>query len=239
MELLISADAASVAEALVTQLHRLLEEKPDAVIGLATGRTPMLAYSLLARDQYLGPDLSQAKFVMLDEYLGLQHGSPDTYRRVLEDRVLTPLGLDQEQLISFNSATTNAEEDAALFEQQLATIGGVDLQILGIGRNGHIGFNEPGSSFDSRTRRVQLSEITRQDNAATLVSESVVPREAITQGIGTILQAKRIALIATGAAKNAILQEAIYGPSSSELPASALRDHPDCVFIVDQLAQPS
>ncbi|WP_158865902.1 glucosamine-6-phosphate deaminase [Leifsonia sp. AG29] len=225
-----------VAEALVARVRDAILTKPDAVIGLATGRTPMLAYQLLGQEARAGLDLTRARFVMLDEYLGLDPSSPDSYANVLRENFIRPLGLDDEQMLTLRTDAADVVAEAAEYEQSLNALGGVDLQILGVGRNGHIGFNEPGSPFDSCTRRVRLADMTRLDNAPTLVYETAVPEHAITQGIATILRARRIAVVATGASKATAIARCLTGEVSSDLPISALHRHPQCELIIDRAA---
>lgn len=233
MQLSIKDHHGLVAEALVARVRDAIQSKPNAVIGVATGRTPMEAYRLLALERE-SLDLSRARFVMLDEYLGLASTSPDSFQSVLRRQVLKPLGLRDEQLIVMASDTKDVLTETLRFERKLAKCGGVDLQILGVGRNGHIGFNEPGSRFDSLTRRVSLTYMTRSDNAPTLIQESTVPVEAMTQGIATILRARSIVVIATGEAKAPIIARALNEPASADLPISALRAHAACELIVDR-----
>jgi len=225
-----------VADALVARVRDALLCRSNPVIGLATGRTPLLAYATLAAQARDLPGLDRATFVMLDEYLGLPPDSPDRFANVLRRHVLGPLGVDDSRLVLLNPDATDIGLECEQFESRLRELGGVDLQILGIGTNGHIGFNEPGADRDSRTRVVRLDDSTIADNTSALIAADEVPRYAITQGIGTILEAREIVLAATGVSKVDIIAELVDGGVDQKVPASALRRHPNTTVIVDQEA---
>lgn len=223
-----------VADALVARVRDALVCRSNPVIGLATGRTPLLAYATLAAQSRDLPGLDRATFVMLDEYLGLPTDSPDRFANVLRKHVLGPLGLDDSRLVRLNPDAADLGLECERFEGRLRELGGVDLQILGIGTNGHIGFNEPGAHGDSRTRVVRLDDSTIADNTSALISADEVPRYAITQGLGTILDAKEIVLAATGVSKAEIIAELVDGGVDEKVPASVLRHHPNTTVIADQ-----
>jgi glucosamine-6-phosphate deaminase len=222
-----------VAEALVARVRDALTSRDHPVIGLATGRTPLLAYATLASFSGNFPGIERATFVMLDEYLGLPAHSPDRFSSVLRQHVLGPLGVDDSRFIALDPQAEDIAQECQRFESRLVDLGGVDLQILGIGTNGHIGFNEPGAAFDSRTRVVRLADSTVADNRSTLVSTGEVPRYAVTQGIGTILDAREIVLAATGTAKADIIAQLVDGASDPRVPACALRLHDNTTVLVD------
>ena len=224
---------ALVADAIVSLVRR----KPDAVLGLATGSTPLATYRALARrivDD--GIDVRGVRGFALDEYVGLPPGHPQSYRAVITREVVEPLGLTPELVRVPNGDPATIEHAGADYESAIKATGGVDLQILGIGRTGHIGFNEPGSSLASRTRVKTLTEATRRDNARFFDSPADVPMHCITQGIGTILRARHLVLLAFGEAKADALAAAVEGPVSASRPGSAIQLHPHTTVIIDEAA---
>jgi glucosamine-6-phosphate deaminase len=181
-----------------------------------------------------GVDLSHLTAFALDEYVGIDPAHPESYRSVIHRDVTVPLGLDPERVNLPPGNATNLDDAAAGYERAIVAAGGVDLQILGIGTNGHIGFNEPGSARDSRTRVVALDESTRSDNARYFEGDiDAVPSHAMTQGIATILDARRLVLVAHGASKARAIAAAVLGPVTSALPASFLQTHSDATIVLD------
>ena len=212
---------------------RLVAAKPDAVLGLATGSTPLpLWHALAAR----ALDLSRVRGFALDEYIGLPPGHPESYRAVITREVVEPLGLTPALVHVPGDDGGPVETAGARYEAAIAAAGGVDIQVLGIGRTGHIGFNEPGSSLASATRVKTLTEQTRLDNARYFDSLDDVPRHCLTQGLGTILRARHLLLFAFGEAKAAAIAGAVEGPVSASLPGSAIQLHPLVTVIVDEAA---
>ena len=212
---------------------RLVARKPDAVLGLATGSTPLpLWHALAAR----ALDLSRVRGFALDEYIGLPPGHPESYRAVITREVVEPLGLTPSLVHVPGDDGGPVEGAGERYEAAIAAAGGVDIQVLGIGRTGHIGFNEPGSSLASATRVKTLTEQTRIDNARFFDSLDDVPRHCLTQGLGTILRARHLLLFAFGEAKAAAIAGAVEGPVSSSLPGSAIQLHPLVTVIVDGAA---
>lgn len=212
-------------------------ERPDAVIGLATGSSPVPVYAELARRVGMGDlDLSRARFFALDEYVGLTPDHPMSYRAFLDEHVTYPCGLDPAQLRVLDGRAADLTAECADYEAAISSAGGIDLQILGVGHNGHIAFNEPTSSFASRTRIVALTQQTVDANARFFDDSSPVPLLALSQGIGTILEARRLVLIANGAGKAPAIRSAIEGDLTSNVPASALQLHPKVTFLVDEYA---
>lgn len=207
------------------------------VLGVATGASPRPVYEELVRRFACG-DLTtnDLRLAALDEYVGLGRDHPDGYRSTLQREVAVPLRVPVDRLLVPAAWESDLDRAAAGFENALRALGGVDVQLLGIGANGHIGFNEPGSPLDGRTRVVSLDDRTRRDNAVHLTVATEVPRSAITQGIGTILEAGRLVLLAYGRSKTAAVRAALYGPIDSACPASAIRLHPDVVVIADSAA---
>ena len=229
------ADAAGtiVADAIVSLIH----SKPDAVLGLATGSTPLTTYRALARriaDDAI--DVRGVRGFALDEYVGLPAGHPESYRAVIAREVIEPLGLTPELVRVPNGDPASIEHAGADYEAAIVAAGGVDLQILGIGRTGHIGFNEPGSSLASLTRVKTLTERTRADNARFFDAPGDVPVHCITQGIGTILRAHHLVLLAFGEAKAHAVAAAVEGPITASQPGSAIQLHPHATIVVDEAA---
>lgn len=240
MEVVIVPDSAAGGELIAEAMAGLLRRKPDALLGVATGSTPIPIYeALAAKVRASEVDASRARICQLDEYVGLPSGHSESYRSVVLREVVEPLGLTA---ASFMGPDGTAEDVAAAcveYDRALAEAGGVDLQLLGIGTDGHIGFNEPCSSLASRTRIKTLTEQTRQDNARFFNGLHEVPHHVITQGIGTILEARHLVLLATGEAKADAVALAVEGPLSALVPASALQLHPHATVVVDEAAASS
>lgn len=226
------AAGALVAEA----IERLVGSKPDAVLGLATGDTPLPVYRALAERVRSGLDLSRVRGFALDEYVGLPASHPQSYHSVIGNEVVKPLGLDPAGVHVPDGRPLGIETAGERYEAALLASGGIDLQLLGIGTDGHIGFNEPGSSFASLTRVKTLTRQTRADNARFFDSIDDVPVHSITQGLGTILRAKRLVLLAFGAQKAHAVAAAVEGPLSASVPASAIQMHPRATVVVDEEA---
>ena len=218
-----------------------LMERPSLTLGLATGATMVQLYGTLgarAADQRAHRlTFREATIFALDEYRGIAPSHPGSCRQFLEQHFFSVVDVDFLRVHSLNGLCGDPALECARYERAIEASGGLDLQILGIGVNGHIGFNEPGSAFDSRTRLVQLSEVTRRQNAAAWGGdEARVPAEALTMGIGTICAARTCVLLAFGEAKAAAVAAAIEGPSTRDVPASALPRHPNVTFVLDELA---
>ncbi|WP_327065328.1 glucosamine-6-phosphate deaminase [Kitasatospora sp. NBC_01250] len=237
MEIVIVPDAAAGGELIATAIAELLTGKPDALVGVATGSTPLPIYQALAAKVRAGAlDVSRARICQLDEYVGLPQGHPESYRSVVLREVLEPLGIAESAFLGPDGSADDIAAAATAYDHALAEAGGVDLQLLGIGTDGHIGFNEPCSSLASRTRIKTLTEQTRVDNARFFDSIDQVPHHVITQGIGTILEARHLVLLATGEAKAEAVAQAVEGPLSAFVPASALQLHPHATVVVDEAA---
>lgn len=215
----------------------LVRSKPNATIGLATGRSPTGLYERLIRSCHSGEvDFGQCRFVQLDEYVGLARDDHRCYQNELRRRFLDPVGVEQQQFLSLDVWAPSRDSVCATFEAALERLGGVDLQLLGIGANGHIGFNEPMSSLASLTRTTRLQSSTRRDAAAMFGRDEDVPTEVVTQGIGTVLRARQLLVLAFGGAKATALAAALEGPVRCAVPASALQMHPHAVVLVDHEA---
>jgi glucosamine-6-phosphate deaminase len=237
MQVHVVASPAEVARLAGARIGRLIRENPRAVLGLATGSSPLGIYADLARqvaDE--GLDCSQITTFALDEYVGLPPGHPESYREVLLRDVVRPLGMSPADLHVPDGAARDVPAACADYERRIAEAGPIDLQILGIGANGHIGFNEPTSSFASRTRIKTLAPRTRADNARFFDSPEQVPTHCLTQGLATILESRTALLVAQGDGKAAAVAAMVEGPVSAMWPATALQLHPDAIVIVDEAA---
>lgn len=209
----------------------LVAAKPDAVLGVATGSTPLSAYRALAARSL---DLCRLRAFALDEYVGLDLDAPQSYHSVIAREVTEPLGLDPARVHVPGEGPLEAAGEA--YERAILDSGGVDLQLLGLGTDGHIGFNEPGSSLASPTRIKTLAEQTRRDNARFFGSLDEVPVHCITQGLGTILRARHLILLAFGDRKAEALAAAVEGPVSARVPGSVIQLHPRVTVIIDESA---
>src|SRR4051794_11737864 len=209
------------------------------VLGLPTGSTPVGLYRELIRlHKEAGLDFTRVVTFNLDEYFPMSPDDPHSYRRWMNETFFSHVNLPP-QNIHIPDGTIPAEdveEYCARFEQQIRRAGGIDLMVLGIGRTGHVGFNEPGSTRNSRTRLVTLDPVTRRDAASSFFGEENVPHQALTMGVGTILESKRIVLLAFGEHKAAIVARAVEGPMTDAVTASYLQQHPDATFLLDESA---
>lgn len=236
-EIVVVRDQQAAGELAAHIMVDLITRIPDAVLGLATGSTPLALYRALAATvASTGVDVSRVRGFALDEYVGLPAGHPESYRAVITRDVVEPLGLTPALISVPNGSLGGIEHAGADYERAIAAAGGVDVQILGIGTDGHIGFNEPGSSFASSTRVKTLTEQTRRDNARFFPSEANVPMHCITQGLGTILRARHLLLLAFGDGKANAVAGAVEGPVSASNPGSAIQLHPHATVIVDEAA---
>jgi glucosamine-6-phosphate deaminase len=230
-------DAAAVAEHVARLFADLLDHRPDAVLGLATGATPIPIYRrLVAQVRHGRLSFRQAASFNLDEYVGIGADHPASFRHAMQRHLFDHVDLDPARAHVPDGSAADLEAEAARYEHTIRQAGGIDLQLLGIGRNGHIGFNEPGSALDSRTRVVTLAPATRAANRRAFPPGETVPTRALTMGIGTILEARAIVLVATGAAKASAVAAALEGPVAPSCPASALQAHRGAAIICDAAA---
>jgi len=238
MKISVLSSGDTVAEALADRLAATLREKADAVLGLASGRTPVDGYAEMQRLHAAGQmDWSRASTFNLDEFAGIDGGHPGSFRTFMEDHLFAGVNLRPERIHFLDGAAADLDAECERYEAAIAEAGGIDLQILGIGSNGHIGFNEPGDDLPVRTHRVRLMESTRRDNAALFGHDpSKVPSEALSMGIGTILHARRIVLVATGAKKAECIRQSVNGRITTRVPASMLQVHPDVEMLLDEEA---
>lgn len=211
--------------------------KPDCVLGLATGSTPIGTYEQLIRWYEKGDlDFSQVHSINLDEYRGLSPENEQSYRYFMNMHLFDKINIDKKNTFVPDGLEPDKEKACRDYEEIIHAHDGVDLQILGLGHNGHIGFNEPGSAFEKETHCVTLTENTRQANARFFASMDEVPTEAYTMGIKSIMQAKKIVVIVSGESKNEIVKKAFQGPITPEVPASVLQLHNDVTLVGDEAA---
>jgi glucosamine-6-phosphate deaminase len=238
MEVVIVQDQVSGGALVGDAIQTLLDKRPTAVLGLATGSSVRPVYDdLIARYRAGALSFARARGCQLDEYVGLPAGHPSSYRAFIKREVTSQLDFAADAVIGPDGSADNLPEACARYEQALSGFGGVDLQLLGIGTDGHIGFNEPVSSLGSRTRLKTLTERTRRDNARFFGGDiDAVPRHVITQGIATILEARHLVLLAWGSGKARAVANCIEGPVSAMAPASAIQLHPHVSVIVDESA---
>ena len=233
MQVVVVEDRDAVGRLAASQVLAALRADPALVLGVATGSSPLTTYQALAAAR---ADFSQVRIVALDEYVGLPEDDPRSYHAFVRREVAEPLGIPRENVLVPDGNAGDPAAACTAYEAAIRDLGGVGLQLLGIGRNGHVGFNEPGSPFSSRTRMARLSETTRADNARFFGTPGDVPAFCLTQGIGTILEASTIVLVASGAHKAAAVAAAVEGPVTEACPASALQGHPDVRVVVDREA---
>ena len=211
--------------------------KPDCVLGLATGSTPIGTYKELIKAYENGDlDFSQVKTANLDEYRGLEKTNDQSYDYFMKDNLFNHININFDNLNIPNGEKPDAEEECARYEAVVKALGGQDLQLLGMGHNGHIGFNEPCDKFVKDTNCVTLAQSTIDANARFFASKEEVPTQAYTMGIGTIMQAKKILVVVSGADKADIVEKAFFGDITPQVPASILQLHEDVVVVGDEAA---
>jgi glucosamine-6-phosphate deaminase len=211
--------------------------KPESVCVLPTGRTPEGLFRVLIEAHHAGDaDFSRLRFVVLDEYTGIAADDRRSLHQWLRRALLDGLGISPSRIAAFDPSAADIDAECARVERVIAEWGGIDLAIVGLGPNGHVGFNEPGSAPDSRTRRISLTEESVTSNAGYWGSAADVPRHALTLGIGTLREARKIILMVSGQAKAGILARALEGPVSPDVPASLLRNHTDFTVVADRAA---
>ncbi|GAB2485138.1 glucosamine-6-phosphate deaminase [Promicromonospora xylanilytica] len=237
MEVVI-APAQELARLAADAVEVLLGTTPDAVLGLATGSSPLAVYDELARRHTeQGLSFARARAFMLDEYVGLREDHPERYRNVIEKEFTSRVDLAPGAVQGPDGLADDLPAACAAYEAAITDAGGVDLQLLGIGTDGHIAFNEPGSSLASRTRIKTLTKQTRQDNARFFGgSVEQVPRHCLTQGLATIMSARHLVLLASGRAKAEAVHQLVEGPISAMWPATIMQTHPHATVLVDDAA---
>jgi glucosamine-6-phosphate deaminase len=233
MEIIIQPTQEAATDIAARIIARLLREKPNAVLGLATGSTPVLLYRKLIE---MNLDWSQVTTFNLDEYIGLPRDHPQTYHSFMWENLFQHINIPKENIHIPDGNAEDVPKFCMDYEDRIRAAGGIDLQVLGIGTDGHIGFNEPTSSLASRTRIKTLTQQTCKDNARFFGSDEEVPRHVITMGIGTIMEARQNLLLAFGENKSTAIAEAVEGPITSINPASILQMHPVVKVCLDDPA---
>lgn len=238
MEVIIQPDATSIAPVVADAVQALLTHKPDAVLGLATGSSPLAVYDELAERCSAGIlSFARAKAFMLDEYVGLGRDHPQRYRNVIEAHFVSRVDFASNAVQGLEGLAENLVEACRAYEAAIAAAGGVDLQILGVGTDGHIAFNEPGSSLASRTRIKTLTAQTRADNARFFDGEiGAVPTHCLTQGLATIMSARHLVVVAAGRGKAQAVHHLAEGAVSAMWPATILQHHPHVSVFIDDAA---
>lgn len=237
MEVIICASAEHASTLVARLISDTIKRKPSMVLGLATGRTPELVYKHLCalhRTEHL--DFSEVTTFNLDEYIGIPSSHPQSYRSTMQRELFDHINITPSKTFLPNGMAADLEAECVEYERKIIESGGIDVQLVGIGLNGHLAFNEPLSSLTSRTRTKSLTPETREQNAAFFGGADQVPSRAITMGVGTILESRWCILLATGASKADILCKAVEGPIQSVVTASALQMHQKCTVIVDEAA---
>jgi|SRR5699024_68304 len=224
----------ALSEKAADMIEDTLHAKENPVLGLATGSTPERLYEILQKRCHDGKvSFQHATTFNLDEYIGLAGDNPNSYRQFMNEKLFNGIDIQKENTHIPNGVAEDPDKEAIDYEKKLADAGKIDLQILGIGLNGHIGFNEPGSDVKSRTQVVDLAESTIEANARFFNSMDEVPTQAITMGIGTIMEASKIILLVQGEKKAEILSKVLHGDVTSDVPASFLQMHKDVTIITD------
>ncbi|MDR0534454.1 MAG: glucosamine-6-phosphate deaminase [Verrucomicrobiales bacterium] len=237
MEIIIQSDPQSASQVGARIIAGLIKKKPDAVLGLATGSTPVLLYRELIRmHREEALDFGRVTVFNLDEYIGLSPEHSASYRHFMYENLFRHVNLNPERTFIPDGMAKDIPRFCLRYEAQIRQAGGMDLQVLGIGTDGHIGFNEPSSSLASRTRIKTLTAETLADNARFFDCPENQPRHVITMGVGTIMEASRVLLLAFGEKKAAAVAEAAEGPVTAMHPASVLQFHPAATFLLDEAA---
>jgi glucosamine-6-phosphate deaminase len=237
MRVIIEANYFDMSREAAGLIASQIKSKPDSVLGLATGSTPLGTYRELIRlHKEEGLDLSKVQTFNLDEYWGLGPDHPQSYHYFMNENFFKDVNIKRANIHVPDGLTKDIEESCAKYEESIKAAGGIDLQLLGIGRDGHVGFNEPSSSLGSRTRLKTLTQETVYDNARFFKTLDEVPRFAITMGVGTILEARQIVLLASGREKADAIKISIEGAVTAEVTASAIQLHQKATFVLDEQA---
>jgi glucosamine-6-phosphate deaminase len=237
VEAIIRPNQESAARLVARLIAKEVRAQPSLVLGLATGVTMGSVYDLLARmrrEEQL--DFSLCRTFNLDEYIGLAPSDPHSYRYYMQEHLFQRVNIDPRNTHLPDGQAADLDAECRQYEEKIRRCGGIDLQLLGIGKAGHIGFNEPLSALGSRTRVKALSPVTVEQNAGLFGGASKVPRRAITMGVGTILESRRCLLLATGEGKAGVIAKAVEGPITSMISASALQLHARCTVVLDEAA---
>ena len=237
VNLIIAKDPAEVGKLAADIFQDIISAKGDCVLGLATGSTPLPLYrELIEREKAGKIDFSRVRSANLDEYKGLSGEHPQSYRYFMQQNLFDHISIDSANTMVPDGLTDDAQAMCTEYGRKIDELGGIDIQLLGIGHDGHIGFNEPCDHFPAATHEVKLEEITRQANKRFFDSIDEVPTAAYTMGVGTVMAARKVLLLATGKDKAEIIKQSFFGPVTPMVPASILQFHPDCTVIVDEAA---
>ena len=237
MRIIVAKDYKDMSRKAANIISAQIITKPNCVLGLATGSSPIGTYDQLIEWYEKGDlDFSQVSSVNLDEYRGLDHVHDQSYYYFMHEHLFDRVNINPANTNVPDGTEPDAEKECRRYEELIASYGGVDLQLLGLGHNGHIGFNEPAPAFDKETHCVDLTESTIEANKRFFASADDVPRQAYTMGIGTIMKAKKILVVVSGEDKAEIVAKAFCGDVTPEVPASILQFHPDVTVVVDEAA---
>lgn len=237
MQIIITDNYQGLSRKAAEIIKKQILKKPEAVLGLATGSTAVGTYKeLIKLHKKEKLDFSKIITFNLDEYIGFCPNHPQSYNFFMQKNFFQQININPKNIFIPDGTTKDAKEYCQWYEKKIKTKGGIDLQLLGIGRNGHIGFNEPGAEFDSITRKVSLDTLTIQDNARFFKDINKVPRQAITMGLATIMKAKQILLLVNGEHKAGIVYQSLKGPITENVPASILQKHRSLTVILDKNA---
>ncbi len=237
MLVIIKDDYEAISREAARLVANRLRKKPNLVLGLATGSTPLGLYGELIRmHRQEGLDFSKVTTFNLDEYVGLNPDHPQSYHYFMRENLFSRINLDPRFVHLPDGMAMDIEDHCQWYEERIRATGGLDLQVLGIGANGHIAFNEPGSSLGSRTRVKTLTGTTREANSRFFDSEDEVPRYALTMGVGTIMEARELLLVASGEGKADAIRASVEGPITAMVPASIVQMHPRAFLVIDRAA---
>lgn len=237
VNMIIAKNPEEVGKLAADEFEAVIRKKPACVIGLATGSTPLPLYrELIAREKAGRIDFTRVRSANLDEYKGLAPDHPQSYRRFMQENLFDHISIKPENTIVPDGLAKDVDAMCAAYERKIEEWGGVDVQLLGIGHDGHIGFNEPETYFPGMTHEVQLTDMTRDANKRFFDSIDEVPTAAFSMGIGTVMAARKIVMVITGADKADILKKSFFGPVDPQVPASILQFHPDVTVICDEAA---
>ena len=237
MRLIRAKDYADVSRKAANIMAAQVQLQPDCVLGLATGSSPVGAYQeLIAKYQAGELDFSQVKAANLDEYVGLTKNHDQSYAYFMRSNLFDHINIDQANCNIPNGMNPDAEAECARYDAVIESLGGVDLQLLGLGPNGHVGFNEPGDAFVRDTNKIELTKATIDANARFFATRDDVPKYAYTMGIGAIMKAKRVLMVVSGANKAQAVKDCFFGPIRPQAPGSILQLHPDFILVADEAA---
>ncbi len=237
MRIIVAENYEAMSRQAANILSSVVCMKPDCVLGLATGSTPIGTYQELIKRYEEGDlDFSKVKTVNLDEYVGLEPTHDQSYRYFMQTQLFDHVNIDVANTNVPGGMAQDVEAECRRYDEIIASMGGIDIQVLGMGHNGHIGFNEPAEDFPKGTHQVDLADSTIEANARFFENRDMVPRKAVTMGIGSIMQARRILVVVSGEGKADIVEKAFRGPVTPKVPASILQMHPDVILVGDKAA---